>query len=443
MQKPGGASGTYGYDYNGNLTHDPYKGLNIAYNYLNLPSGITTVGIGGTVTFSYDASGRKYRKVVVGPGAQTQDYVDGIEYRDGELEAIYHEEGRVARDGEDNLRYEFTIRDHLDNSRVVFSDLNGNGKIEQDDPETTEDNESKILQENHYYPFGMNMDGAWAVQIGEKNRYQYNGKELNSDLGLEWNDYGARWYDAAIGRFTGVDPLSEESFGWSSYCYVLNNPLLLIDPTGMKWVNPYKKESDEYNTVNSILKNLKDNDEELYNYIENLTFENFEGKETKVMVNVYLSNLEQSEEKDGISSGNAITPLGISEQDGEFNGVKIKVPGGDIPKNREDGIIGGDKSASVPGIFDVLLYRKGQNSSSLANEAGNIMFSFEYNDVQKEELSEKRGYYDKASEQYSNKVMATFNNRRDGKLSKERKVYPLIYSKGKITPNDGGSFKDE
>ena len=46
-------------------------------------------------------------------------------------------------------------------------------------------------------------------------------------------DYGARWYDPAVGRFTGVDPLAEKTFSWSGYNYVLGNPIRLVDPFGL------------------------------------------------------------------------------------------------------------------------------------------------------------------------------------------------------------------
>ncbi|MBU6343173.1 MAG: RHS repeat-associated core domain-containing protein [Bacteroidetes bacterium] len=90
-----------------------------------------------------------------------------------------------------------------------------------------------MIQENHYYPFGLDMEGSWQAQTGTKNGYLYNSKELNEDFGLNWYDYGARWYDATVGRWWSVDPLGEKSMGVSTYAYVRNSPLLLVDPTGM------------------------------------------------------------------------------------------------------------------------------------------------------------------------------------------------------------------
>ncbi|MEZ4884901.1 MAG: RHS repeat-associated core domain-containing protein [Chitinophagales bacterium] len=91
---------------------------------------------------------------------------------------------------------------------------------------------SEILQEKHFYPFGMEMERPW-MQSGANNPYQYNGKELVSDFGLNLIDYGARWYDAAAARWWSVDPLGEKYSPFSTYAYVVNNPMLLTDPNGM------------------------------------------------------------------------------------------------------------------------------------------------------------------------------------------------------------------
>jgi RHS repeat-associated protein len=117
---------------------------------------------------------------------------------------------------------EYTLKDHLGNARVTFADLNGDATVDQ----------TEILQTNHYYPFGMRHEGNDVPQQGTVNAYQYNGKELNSDFGLDWLDYGARWYDASIARWSAVDLLAEGFVNQSPYDYVFNNPLSWTDPDG-------------------------------------------------------------------------------------------------------------------------------------------------------------------------------------------------------------------
>ena len=112
-----------------------------------------------------------------------------------------------------------------------------------------------LIEENHYYPFGMNLEGS--AFVGGGNPYRYNGKELNEDLGLGWYDYGARWYDPATGRWMGVDALAEGYLGWSPYNYVMGNPVIYIDPDGNR-VDISKlrdKNSDGYNRLLSDLQN--------------------------------------------------------------------------------------------------------------------------------------------------------------------------------------------
>lgn len=60
----------------------------------------------------------------------------------------------------------------------------------------------------------------------------YNGKELQSDFGLGWYDYGWRMYDPSIARWNAVDPLADVYSPYSPYNYVLNTPINAIDPNG-------------------------------------------------------------------------------------------------------------------------------------------------------------------------------------------------------------------
>jgi RHS repeat-associated protein len=80
----------------------------------------------------------------------------------------------------------------------------------------------------------LNADGLPVEDPARLNYYQYNGKELNQDLGLNWLDYGARWYDPAIGRFPNVDPIIEKFPNLTPYNYASNNPVTNIDLWGLQ-----------------------------------------------------------------------------------------------------------------------------------------------------------------------------------------------------------------
>lgn len=92
---------------------------------------------------------------------------------------------------------------------------------------------SNLLDENNYYPHGLTFSMS-SQNVTPENKFLHQGKELQSDCGLEWYDFHARQYDPQVGRFWGVDPAEQFPSGYTG---MGNNPANMVDPTGMFAVN--------------------------------------------------------------------------------------------------------------------------------------------------------------------------------------------------------------
>lgn len=259
-----GGGGAIGYDANGNMTSMPDKGIiGISYNFLNLPEQISQTNVS---TFYYRADGVKLRKKLVinnasGSNTINTEYLDGFVYttraiaalrtaldeRDAatvdakyarQEETFTEPDARVADPGGpldatlelsyfptsegyydyENSRYIYQYKDHLGNVRLSYA-------------KNSETNQIEVLDRNDYYPFGMNMQGVSSSfdTMGSFYNQKYNNKELQE---TGFYDYGWRQYMPDLGRWFGMDKLSETYSSFSPYAYVTNNPAMMFDPDG-------------------------------------------------------------------------------------------------------------------------------------------------------------------------------------------------------------------
>ena len=246
-QNPESGKPDYGYDANGNMVYDWNKGIEeIRYNHLNLPVKIKFKVAQGekNIEYLYNAVGVKLGKKIlnsspVGEAANSlTEYFGGFQYKDSLLQFFPTAEGYVSVAGS-SYNYVFNYTDHLGNIRLSYS--------------KPSDGSLTIMDENHYYPFGMkhtnygsqsneyvlNPDRtpmyAEVLQVANnKYQYKFQGQERQDELSLNWDSFKWRNYDYAIGRFMSIDPLAEDYTYQSPYNFAENKVISHIELEGLE-----------------------------------------------------------------------------------------------------------------------------------------------------------------------------------------------------------------
>jgi len=203
---------SFTYDNAGNVKIDA-AGNSFVYDAENRQTGAGTSG------YSYDGDGLRVRKIV--NGVTTIFVYDSLQH----LVAEYPSNNPQPEGGGGTS---FLTSDHLGSTRVV-TDASGNVKSRHD-----------------YMPFGEEIGSGIgsrtsAMKYGAADglRQKFTSKQRDTESGLDY--FGARYYSSPHARFSGVDPLMESAHSampqtWNRFAYVLNNPLVIIDPNGEGWV---------------------------------------------------------------------------------------------------------------------------------------------------------------------------------------------------------------
>ena len=217
-----GASSLCEYDANGNMKKDALGDLRFNYNLLNLLQEVTGADDTPKAKYAYSADGVK---LSVSDGANGYDYLGSLIYvrTNGSLsldQAIF--DGGAVRP---NGAVDYFVKDHLGSVRVIV------------------DQAGTVREQNDYYPYGERCPES-TYAISAVNRYKYNGKEEQTVGALGMLDYGARMYQAGIGRWFVPDPLAEQNPSVSLYAYCSNNPINRIDLDGLSddWVERFNEQ---------------------------------------------------------------------------------------------------------------------------------------------------------------------------------------------------------
>lgn len=234
----GGSSWEYAYDSRGNVSRDGRSGLDVSYNFLNLPAKIRIRDSTALVyTYLSDGTMVAVRDSVSGNGFM---YRGPFVYRtasDGTetLESVTVPDGRLLVLPDGNFADAWFVRDYLGSVRVVINIC---------DP-VVADLSGTVMSCSAYFPFGTRFtpgvasaicpSGSLSADVSTAvGRWRFNGKPEQvtglCDIGLL--DYGARFYDPCVARWTTIDPMAYNYPGMSPYAFCGNDPVNNIDPDG-------------------------------------------------------------------------------------------------------------------------------------------------------------------------------------------------------------------
>jgi RHS repeat-associated protein len=168
---------------------------------------------GGTVTFKYDSFGRRIEK---SSSATTSIYAYDGEALIEETNATGSVVARYAQ-GQDIDESLALLR----GTTTDYYDADGLGSIT-----SLTASSGSVAQSYTYDSFGNTTNSTGSLT----NFFRYTAREFDTETNLY--EYRARYYDSTGGRFLSEDPIQFDG-GINFYAYTANDPVGLIDPSGM------------------------------------------------------------------------------------------------------------------------------------------------------------------------------------------------------------------
>ncbi|AEA43723.1 RHS repeat-associated core domain protein [Fluviicola taffensis DSM 16823] len=200
----------YTYDKNGNLLTDPKnQTMNFAYSLFDdLPVSMTNTN--GDHNYRYFGGGRSVKEI---SPTDREYYIDQVILDQNGTVKSYQTASGYATPNGSTASYFYQVKDWLGSQHIT---LNAAGTIQN---------------AMDYYPYGKVLPNRNTFATNHEGyRYQYTGHERDGETNYQY--HGARYYDEDLARYMSVDPWADKYPAWSTYNYVMGNPIKFIDPTG-------------------------------------------------------------------------------------------------------------------------------------------------------------------------------------------------------------------